>query len=227
MGRFTFDLKEELDLSSYTPIIQLIDDGDLYINIRDELLSQPESCVVAKSKELASEAMALRERGKVYNVNDKELYSITKIPSHKYAEETLKKLERIKSGEKSSSVTRWNKKMKKGLRKGLSAFQSLIPLKHLRGNRKSRLGINVEKCLNDYLLNEHATSQGISDYRSYIRYRVIASENHPFEDPVSRKTFKKRMLQIPPEIIAYKVSANKSAIYHLQTKQEISYAITR
>ena len=210
-GWTLYDLKEELNLTSYTPIIQLIDSGRLFINIRDELLSQPESCVVAKSEVLASEAKALRDRGKLYSGDDKEQYSITKIPSHKYAEEILKKIERIKSGEKSSSITRWNKKIREGIEIGITAFQALIPQKHLRGNRTPRLSANVEKFLNDYLLNEHACRKGISDYRSYIRYRVMASEYHPFSDPASRKTFKKRMLQIPPEVIAYKRGGKRAA----------------
>ncbi len=104
-GWSLYDLKEELNLSSYTPIIQLIDDGCLFINFRDELLSQAESCVVAKSEALAIEAKTLRDRGKIYRDKDKELYSITKIPSHKYAEETLLKIERIEAGEKGSSET--------------------------------------------------------------------------------------------------------------------------
>jgi len=210
-GWSLYDLKEALNLSSYTPIIQLIDDGYLFVNSRDELLSQPESCMVAKSEVLAGEAKALRGRVKIYNEKDKGPYSITKIPSHAYAEEILIKLKRIEAGETGSNITRWKKIIREGSEKGLTDFQSLIPLKHLRGNRKSKLGTHVEKCLNDFLINEYANSQGISDYRSYINYRVIASEYHPYSDPVSRKTFIKKLLQIPPEVIAYKRGGKRAA----------------
>lgn len=65
------------------------------------------------------------------------------------------------------------------------------------------IGLGQNTHLKEYLTEEHGKIQGISIYRSYIIYRESAPSVHGSFDPVSEKTFRSRLKQLPPEIVAY------------------------
>jgi len=214
-GWSLYELKEKLNLENYTPIIKLIDDKKLYINIDRDLLSIPKSCMVVKEKTLIEEACDLRDVNKI-NVDEMGLmYELSNFPSEKHAQLALDRIKRIKSGEKSRQVRRWNARVREGKEIGLSMFQSLIPRYYLCGNRKKQVSPIVEEYLNEYLLDENVdgvdntnnskkiNKRGLTEYRDYVRYFELAEKKHPLYDPVSRKTFRKRLLEIPPEKIAF------------------------
>lgn len=210
-GWTLYELKEALNLQSYTPIIQMIDVKGLYIDIRNDLLSLPESCIVARTPLLVNEAKSLYRADRVYDRKTNEPCSISTIPNQAYAEEILIKLDKIATGDMVSSVRRWKRLIREGEEKGMTPFQSLIPKKHLRGDRRSKINNQVEEFLIHYLYNVHPKFQGISLYRSYINYRCLADEEHPVFDPVSRKTFKLRLDRIPPAEIAYITGGKRPA----------------
>ncbi len=197
-----YDLKNALALNCYTPLIQLIDQGEIFFDLDEELLSEPRGCFITSDLNLVGEAKTLRNSQKIYK-GGLSSTSITKFPSHSCAAKALGKLRKIESGAGAErSIRRWKQQIRDGSSKGLTPFQSLIPRTYLSGNRVCRVNDVVVDFLQEYFVNTHGPSQGLSDYRSYIRYKDMAKENHPNFDPVSRRTFLKRLREIPASVIA-------------------------
>ncbi|WP_028884898.1 integrase catalytic domain-containing protein [Teredinibacter turnerae] len=205
-----FDLKNRLNLDSYTGIIQAIDNGELFFNWDSSLFSTPKGCFLVKQKSLL-EYIDEFLGPKIYIDGFLSPITVEELPPNSYAQEALDRLEKIKNNEKGRTVRRWKSLINSGVREGLSEFQSLIPKWFFAGNRKRKINSVVETYLIDYLLGHHAESQGLSDYRSYIQYRVDAQVAHPMYPPVTRTTFIRRLRSIPPEVIARKRGGKRSA----------------
>ena len=205
------DLKKELKLDDYTPLIQMIDKGCLIADLKGGLIALGESCLVASSEELLEKAMKISNKEKIYTDGNLEKEAIKKFPSEKLAEIALYRLKCIESGIINRNTYRWKRKIKDGKSQLLNAFQSLIPRYYLCGNSKRKICKVVDSYLTEYLLTIHAVSQGLSVYRSYIRYKLYASEYHPDLDPVSRRTFTKHLNQISPDVIAYLRTGKRGA----------------
>lgn len=198
------DLKRDLGLSSYQPIIQLVDENKLFFKIDRELLSDPKSCILVMSKTLLDAAHELFGVEKIYCDEMLGELSVSRFPSAKTANDALKRLERVEGGESSRNVRRWREKIRKGKELGLTPFQSLVSQKYLSGNRESRISSRVIEFVMKYIYDIHAVSAGLSDYRSYFKYKDLAILEHPKLDPVSRNTFNHRLKLIPENIIAAK-----------------------
>ncbi len=197
-----YGLKNSLSLNCYTPLIQLVDQGEIFFDIDNELLSEPRGCFITSDMSLVGESKALRDSQKIYN-DDLLSISIAKFPSYSCAAKALEKLRKIESGAGAErSIRRWKQQVRVGSSKGLTPFQSLIPRTYLSGNRVCRVSDVVVDYLQKYFVNTHGPSQGLSDYRSYIRYKDMAKEHHPDFDPVSRRTFMRRLREIPASVIA-------------------------
>ena len=205
-----YDLKNRLEIDEYTGIIQAIDDGELFFNWDSSLFSIPKGCFVVKQKNLL-EFIDEFLGPKIYIDGFLSPISVEELPPNSHAKEALERLEKIKNNEKGRSVRRWKSLIKSGVRDGLSEFQSLIPKWFFAGNRKRKINSVVETFLINYLLGYHSESQGLSDYRSYIQYRVDAQKAHPMYPPVVRTTFLRRLRSIPPEVIAEKRGGKRSA----------------
>ncbi len=205
-----YDLKLRLNLQDYTPIFHAIDNGRLFLDINASLLSEPRSCYVVTKKETLPYVDEFLDK-KVYN--DHLLSSIEQLsmPSSTYAEEALSRLDKIKSGEKGRSIRRWKSKIAEGASRGLSDFQALIPRWFFSGNKQRKINKVVEEFLLQYLIGPHAEAQGLSDYRSYIRYKIDAKDIHPLYPPVSRTTFLHKLHSIPPEKIERKRKGKRGA----------------
>jgi transposase InsO family protein len=197
-----YDLKEKLELDSYTGLFQMVDEGHLFIDLDNTLLTSPKGCVVTLDKPLLPEAMRIHHDGKIYSDGCLSDVTFSKVPSRIYAIRALENLCRVESGEKSRSVSRWKKLIKEGRDVGLTPFQALIPKYYQSGNRKLRLPIIVIEFLIAFLLEDYARSQGLGIYRGYKRYCEKAKAIHPGYHPVSRQTFSKKLEQIPPDVIA-------------------------
>lgn len=132
-------------------------------------------------------------------------------PSSVRAEKALERLNRIAAGEKSRSTRRWLAKVKEGAGRGLTPFQSLLPDYHLSGNRKRKAPVQVIRVLDEYLKNEHGQKSGISDYRSYIAYRVHSKEQHLGSDPVSWATFWDHLKKASGESLGEQIGGKRLA----------------
>lgn len=206
-----YDLKNELKLDCYSTIIQCVDIGLLCFDKYDELLSLPKGCLLARSEELLAVAKELHSHKKIFSGSVHSSKSVLIFPSDKVAKETLTKLEEVKSGKKNRNTRRWKSQIRQGDKNGLTPFQSLVSKRYLSGNKKRRIHIDVETFLLAYLTKEHVKKQGISIYRSYIDYKESAPRVHNVFDPVSLKTFRSWLGQMPPKIVAQGRGGNRLA----------------
>lgn len=196
------DLKDHLELKDSTPLIQLVDKGQLFIDMKRSLLSQPRGCVVARSIIFLEMGSSSVYDSHLFHDDLGSVLATSIFPSEKEASRALEKIQRLESGVSDRSTRRWIKKIREGDKLGLTPFQSLISDYKNCGNRRRRLFVDVEKFLLGYLENQHPSFLGISIYRSYIRYRCDAKVAHPLHEPVSRKTFYERILKSDPQHFA-------------------------
>lgn len=195
-----FDLKEALNENCYSILFKLIDEESLYVDMTDSLLSEPKGCVVVNNKQLL---VCAKENFKRANPIAKSSERIDRslVPSEKDAAGVLKKIERIKSGEKSRSVRRWKKLISENNK--LTMFQVLIDKNFKSGNRKKRVNKKVVDFLMYHLNEVHSKSQGLSRYRSFIQYSVSSKRHHPEYDHVSFRTFLRYLNKIPQSKMAF------------------------
>lgn len=203
------ELAVHLELRDLTGLIQCLDQGVICSNLRTQLLSQPSGCVVASSMTLVQQAIDLIDQKRIMPRNLEGL-SQSIIPSQASAEKALDKIARLQNGERGREARRWRALIRQGQANGLSEFQSLLPQLYKSGNNHRKINKAVEDVLQLYLTEEHGALRGISTYRSYIRYRNLAEESHPGYSPVHRKTFERRLAQLPPEIIARQRGGERS-----------------
>lgn len=196
-----YDLRDRLRLDDYTGLIQCVDKSRLFIDLDEVMLSEPRACYAVRRKELLPFVEEFLGP-KIYDDSLLAPVKVDRMPPTAYAERALSRLQRIESGENTRTVRRWRAMLEKGLQEGLSAFQSVVPRWFFSGNQCRRINEEVDTFLHSYFFEDHAPRQGISDYRSYVRYRVRAQREHPAYPPVSRTTFITRLRAIPPEKLA-------------------------
>lgn len=210
------DLKERLNLTSYTDLINLIDSRVLQFDIKNNLLTEPKNCLVVRDARLLDEAKSLFENKKLADPLSVSSVNFSVMPNEKYAQDVLGKIEKINSGFKSRSVFRWKSLIKQGQKNGLSPFQSLISRRYLSGNRRGRVNARVKTFLESHVAENHVKSQGKSTYRCYITYRVDATEHHPDFPPISWETYRSHIKKLPAGLVAQgrggQRAANKDAL---------------
>ncbi len=197
------DLKDKLGLTSYTHLVQLIDNGVLKVDLKNQLITQSESCVVARTEELLEQSKDLFYRKQIYKDGLISSVALTVMPSERAAQAALDKMKAIQNGSKGRSVRRWKEQKREGMKQSLTEFQALLPSYYLKGNRSRKINNVVYEQLINYLYEDHVPASGLSIYRSYIKYKSMASDVHPLYDPVCRKTFTRHLHQIPAEVIAF------------------------
>lgn len=194
------DLSDALGESNFTSLIKLIDSNIIFSDLDNSLLSEPRGCVIVKSKDLLSTAIHHHSEN-THVINLSNSLSRTEIPSNQDAIRIMKKLERIDSGETSRSIRRWNKKIRDS--ESSSRFEALLDKTFLRGNRSARLNNKVTDYLEYYLKQVHGKHQGLSNYRSYIKYCVESKKHHVEYDYVSFVTFLRYLKKLPESYIAF------------------------
>lgn len=195
------ELKDRLLLTSYTGLFQLFDKGVLFFDIDNVFLTSPQSVIVVRTLSLLDEAKTISSK-KITITASTNSISFCEVPSEKYAQEALERLARIDAGESSRSVRRWKSNIVAGLAVGLTRFQSVISKKYFSGNRRARINNTIMDFLINYLVDVHSELPGLSKYRSYCKYKDLASVAHPDFDPVSWRTFYLNLSKIPAFIIA-------------------------
>jgi putative transposase len=184
-----YDLKESLGYSDYSPLVQMLDDGLMLGDMDCALISSPKGFLVSLRQDFLDQGLDFINRARPFSQLKEISIGMDLAPSSIRAEKALERLNRLAAGEKSRSARRWSVKVKEGAERGLTPFQSLLPDYHLSGNRNRKAPLQVIRVLDKYLKDEHGPKNGISDYRSYIAYRVHSKDQHPGSDPVSWATF--------------------------------------
>ncbi|WP_455387576.1 hypothetical protein [Petrachloros mirabilis] len=186
------DIREKLSLPSYTPLFQLVDEKHLFASLTEDLLTQPDSTIVTSSPSLL--AIYREERAAnqtlVSILDGQSSADRSRVPTAKHAKQALKALERVRSGENSREVRRFNARIREGMKKGLSAFQALLPDYPRSGNRKKRLNPKCEAFLNRFIEEHMATPVRLSIGKGYGIYKNLAKKAHPSFPPVSEPTFR-------------------------------------
>jgi len=194
------DLSESLGESNFTNIIQLIDKNMIYADLDNSLLSEPSSCLVVKSKFFLNTAIQYHSQNKQSLISSNGL-SRSVVPSFQDAKNILDRIDRINSGEKSRSVRRWKKIIKES--EGIPIFEALMDKSFKSGNRSPRLNRKVLDYLDYHLKEVHGKQQGLSFYRSYMKYCVESEKHHAEYDHVSFMTFLKYLKTLPKSYIAF------------------------
>jgi len=197
------ELIDKCDLKDVTPVLQMIRQKKLFCMLNDEFLSKPESVWVSRYERILR--ILYEESSDKNKKNSIEMYNgdvdVKFIPSEKQAIKALESIDRIESGEKSRSVSRYIKLTEDGKKKGLTMFQSLIPRTNLSGNKTER----INKVCKDYLLEFIKTEfkKEIGYVASYDLYKNKAKKQHPAHAEVSLKTFRKYIDLSDQEKIAF------------------------
>lgn len=208
------ELVTELALPDYSAAIQMIDTGRLSFDQASASLATPERCHVASNPALligitSPESAALAA---VQATDEMAPVSTGLVPNSRIAERILKRLQRIESGEKSSSVRRWKKQIAEGRKKGLVPFQALVDSDKNLVGRSSRLVPEVNDFLEYFINNVALCMRTESSLQIYFEYCSQAKEAHLEHAPVSKQTFYDRLAQITPELVGQAKGGRRMAL---------------
>ena len=197
------ELSVELGEENFKAVIQMIDTEYLAFNHASASLSAPDRCFVARDHALLSTSPMVTDDvlNKMIRVDDFESVALEFMPQDKVAERVLKRLKRVESEEKSSSVRRWKKQIREGADKGLTPFQSLIDADRNISGRNSKLAPEVKDFLEHFATSVRLSMPNESMHQVYCEYCAQVKTAHPAFQPVSKQTFYDRMSKIAPELL--------------------------
>lgn len=178
-----FDLKVDLLLRSYTPLLQLIHEGAIFTDFDRFLLTKPAAVLVADSQDILEAAIASEVHQSVDTPSD---VSILLVPSGKAAKRALANLELAKDG-RDRQARRCRERIRKGKERGLNAFQSLIP--QWKGNTSVKIPSKVVSFLVKHIQAEVQRKDFRSAKAIHDDYRALARKKHPDFEPVTAKTY--------------------------------------
>lgn len=190
------DLGAKTGVTDLTPLVQMVDLEILHASLSEELLAQPESTWIASSEALLTMRKQLGAPTGQDKVGLTNLSPVDclKVPKEKQAIHTINAIERLKSGERGRTPTRWLKKIEAGAKAGLSTFRALLPQTHLCGNRTPRLHQICVKFLNEFIIDPVSQPTRLTIRGAYRLYKERARKTHPHLPPVTRKTFARYLL---------------------------------
>lgn len=195
------EVMQKIDIDRTGPLIQMVDLRIIFCELDKEFLTDYENVHLALSKELSSHSRKLRES------TDMGLDMIgveVDLPSKKYAEEALNKLERIESGETGRSIRRYKQLIAEGEMYGLSPFYALLPKFGNSGNREERFEPVVVETFLRAVDEFYATPDRLSVSAAFVKYDKLAKNVHPEYEPMSESTFYRRINKLDPMKIARK-----------------------
>jgi len=177
------DLQNQLNLKDLTPIIKMIDQGELHIALDSQLLTETESTWISTSPELL--AICIESTNNDLDLTNAHSISTDIAPTEKMATRALEALARIRSNESSRSVRRWKKQIIEGKKVGLTPFQSLLTKYHKSGNRKERINQICKDFMINFIHEHYASPTRLLPSRTYNLYADLAKIHHSKYPPVS------------------------------------------
>lgn len=199
------NLLELIDESSVYPVMKLIYEGELHMDLDHQLVTQIESCVVALNSDFIGicNAQASPVDGTLARFDG------SAVPGRKDLVHALKNLERLRSGERSRTVRRLKQKVREGKQHGLSELQSLMPGK--RGNNSCKLNPLTSKVLQEHIRTHYMTPKRPSPRASHDHYRQHARKVHPGFSTVSYPTYCQWIQRETPHTVARSRSGRRAA----------------
>lgn len=196
------ELRQRLAVSSYTPLLQLIDQQLIVMDLERDSLAKPEACYVASTEELLKQGQELRRKNQIFRDASSRSIGMERVPRESDAKAALNKLSRLSLEDAPvRTLRRWRQLIDAGYESGLSAFQSLLPKHYRQGNRSSKISGSCDSFLREFLTTTFANTQGLSKYRGYAMYVESALSSDVPVEYVSRTTFAQRLKELPLGII--------------------------
>lgn len=192
------ELQSALKITDLTPVLQLIGQEALFVDLTKNLLTFPESCWVSTSRKRSALFQDLNPGVMCHasTLSPMVTVSASQVPNGITAERIEQICERLDAGEKSRSARRWKAKIKAGIARGLTKAQALCPAWSKSGNQTPKRIALVLDFLEESIENRLQEFTRISSYAAHKAYTRAAREHHAGHSPVSRPTFIKYLLSI-------------------------------
>lgn len=188
------ELAKAVGISTLSPLLQLIDEGELIADLEQTLISSPETCWVSTSRLYLDthreESVVLRSHGPI---------NAAEIPSEKRAARALKIIEAVTAGEVTKATTRLIRILEGRKAQGQTAFQAALPNWHRSGNRVPRRPGVVMAFAEHVIRQRWARPERPSARGAFSEYRERAKDWHPGLQPISKPTFLKLLHQLEAE----------------------------
>lgn len=187
------DLADILGIVDKTPLLRMINEGQLFASIDYGLLIDPPSIWVANSEDMLMLCLAqgINQTHAIEIINLDTTVDVSVVPTEKYASRVLEKIEKLAENVSTRSTRRWRKRIQEGDLEGLTRYESLLDLRYRSGNREPRLDSACVNYLIKFIKTRHASSERTFKKKSYALYRELVRQEHPEIVPVSRTTFNK------------------------------------
>lgn len=192
------DLADRLGIVDKTPLLRMINEGDLFASVDYGLLIDPRSIWVANSEDMLALCIeqGISQPHAIDVINLDTAVDVSAVPTEKYASGVLNKLQKLTENVSTRSTRRWLKRIKEGEQKGLTVYESLLDLRYKSGNRKPRLHPACIDYLVKFIKTRHATSKRTPKKKSFALYRELAPQVHPGIEPACRTTFNKYVARL-------------------------------
>jgi len=180
------DMALELGIVDLSPFFHLVLKRHIFVDLDHQFLSQPESCLLARSQIMLHAINACQKRVLAHAMLMPQ--DLETIPPKLQAEQALKNLELLKTSPSSRNARRWNKLIRE--RSDLSPFQALVPRTYRSGNRLPKRPENVLQFARETLSKYWADTKRCSIPNAYRNYKEDAKVNHPGQNFVTLPTFR-------------------------------------
>jgi putative transposase len=186
------ELAEKAGSEDLTPILALIDEGVLFADIDNCLLTAPESCWVCRNPLVLEEfVQSQKARDLLPGSQQDDSVGLGFVPPLSQAKRALKILDDLKDNPGSRNSRRMRRAIKEAGERGESAFQAVTPKNYKSGNRSSKRPPQVLAFAEDVIRSQWATPKQSSKVTTFGTYLLEAKEWHPSLAPVSYPTFSK------------------------------------
>jgi transposase InsO family protein len=179
------DLAAALALKDFTPVLRLIDLGEITVDLDRTLLSDPSSCIVSSSPTVLAAFLDETRSDWKWDISA----DVEMIPPLKQAQQALRNLEKLNEEPSSRSARRWRRAIEQQRQAGRSAFYAVLPKTFRSGNRLPKRPVQVLAFAEHVIRSYWATAARPMASGAYRMYRLRAREWHPQLQAVSRATF--------------------------------------
>ncbi len=200
------DLKEELKLEDYTPILKLIASGELFARLETDELERPLNAWVARRADFLS-ALPLPTPLSKFG----EPGAGIGMPTTSCMQRMLRRQERLKGEMPDRTARRLRALIRLGERDGKNAAASLLPKFKLCGNRRPRLSVVQIEVAKECILRFFAAARRVSRTKAFQQYKVAAAERHPEYRAVSWWSFSELIARFDPKEIAHGRGGHRAA----------------
>jgi len=179
-----------------TDIFALLIESVLFADIRLHLLTEPNSCLLALDRETLEIANNDNWQAPVVP----SPVSCMKVPDREEMAMALKRLERVKSGEKSRQVRRHKQQIREGKLRGLSPLQSLVAPK--LGNPTPKISPEAKAAVEEHIQSVYMTEDEPTILDAWTDYKMKLKKGLSNIRIVCRKTYQEMVEMKDPEEVA-------------------------